>query len=122
MAGDGCAGQVNQGVGALGPGVQDTGCGVPDYMSQFGGGCMLLPGEYCSRANQANYFMALVGEGVGGSGSDQTGRTRNEDPHRNAPTSESRAAWYFGDVFIVLLIREKVRRDGVVRQAIPSGK
>lgn len=122
MAGDGCAGQVNQSVGALGAGVQDTGCGVPDYMSQFGGGCRLLPGEYRSRANQANYFMALVGEDVSGSGSDQTGRTRNEYPHRNAPTSESRAAWYFGEAFIVLLIRKKVRRDGAFRQAIPFGK
>jgi len=104
MAGNGCAGQVNQGVGALGPGVQDAGCGVPDHISRFGGGCRLFPGEYRCRANQANDFVALVGEDVGGSRSDQTCGTGNEYPHRTAPTSKRRPVQDVGNPFIVLLI------------------
>jgi hypothetical protein len=122
MTGNGCAGQVNQGVGALGPGVQHAGSGVPYHMFQFGRGCRLFPREYRSRANEANYLVALVGEEVGDGGSDQTGGTGNEYPHRTAPTSTSRPVQEFGNPFIVLLIQKKVWRDDVLRQAIPSGK
>ena len=119
MAGNGRPGQVNQGVGALGPGVQDPSSGVPDHMSRFGRGCRQFPGEYRSRANEANYFVALVGEDVGDGGSDKTGRTGNDYPHRTAPTSKSRPVQDFGNPFIVLLIRRKVWREDVFRQAIP---
>ncbi len=54
MPGNGCPGQVDEGVGSLGSGVEESGLGIPEHMWQFVGWCSLGRADFRPGAKQPN--------------------------------------------------------------------